>query len=167
MTGLQGEEKQILLAAVDDAQQVIRALDVKAEILAAFAAVIGAGIHSAIDTSFPVPGVLGSLAIALMLVTVICLGVVVFPRSAPPVDLGGYVPHYTFYLPSQGRTPLNVTAVLQRAQKTDWKCELAYELLKLSLIRDRKTWWFKLGLIVAAIATSIAAAALIWERIQT
>jgi hypothetical protein len=162
----QEHERQVLLAAVGDTQETIRAIDVKAEILAAFAAAIGAGIHSVIDTSFPIPGMLGTAAIALMFLSIISLGLVVFPRSAPSVNLGGYVPSYTFYLPPHGRTPLNVSAVLQRARQTDWNSELAYEQLKLSRIRDRKNSWFKLGLVLAATATAMATTGLLWERIQ-
>ncbi len=155
-----------LLAAVNDAQDAIRAHDMKAEILAGFVAVVIGGVHALLPMDCTLPGVMGTIAIVLLAVALALLGLVVYPRSAPPVELGGYIPKDVFFQPAEKRALLSVTEMTNRARSADWHHELSFEFLKLSQIRFRKTRWLKPALWLIGLSCLSAVVGLVVERLS-
>lgn len=153
-----------LLSAVGDAQDAIRAHDTKAEILAGFVALLMGGIHALLPSDCTVPGVLATASIVLLGFALLCLGLVVYPRNAPTVNLNGYIPQDVFFQPLNKRAPLAVAELANRAGTTDWLRELSYELLKLSHIRHRKTSCLKPALWLIGVSCLLAVVGLIVHR---
>lgn len=148
-----------LLAGVQDAQEIIRAVDVKAEILAAFVALIVVLVQWILDDdSLPIVEGCGMLAGILAIVSVWMLGKVLVPRRKhrPEINIGAYSPKEVFYPPVSTDPQLDVTEFARRARETDWVSELTFELFKLSRIREDKETWFRRALRFAEIAFVLA-----------
>lgn len=84
------------------------------------------------------------------LVALLCLLMVLMPLKDPfsGIQMGGYSPSNTYYLKDVlSAAPHNsVQSIADRMLATDWVRELAYELLKLSIIRDKKHFWYTFGI---------------------
>jgi len=136
----------ILLAAISDTQNTIRAYDFKAEILAALitlligfiAFFLGHDHHSAFKTTVE------SLIIASAFGTLFQLALVLYPSRKPinSILMGTYKPSGVFYLSPASIKSTTVDEMIQSIGKTDWLSELTFELVKISAIRERKMKWF-------------------------
>lgn len=165
MDAQSGDATGFVLAAIEDSQGTIRALDVKAEILAAFVAVVAGGAISLTPPDCSAAGVLGTVSIVLCALAIVAIGLVIYPRSAPPVPLGTYIPTGTFFLASASAGFIDADKLAASASSTNWMAELSFELLKLSAVRKRKTFYFKGTLWLTCAGSLSFAIAAIAERV--
>lgn len=137
---------ECLRHAIEDTQGTIRAYDVKAEILAALLTLIVTVCSQSLFNGLNENGQLAlKVSWFLCLVTIIALGAVLMPKSNlfASIKYGTFSPKSTYYLHEINKSPNStVSDIATRALATNWIQELTYESMKLSLIRDRKYWWF-------------------------
>lgn len=140
---------QYLQKALDETQETIRAYDTKAEVLAiVLTLVVGVINFSALTDKCKASQCLDYLrAIPLLLgfITLVLIGMVLFPRRNlfKEIDSGTDRPKGTYFVSLQFMPAFkNLDEYLRQVDATDWKRELAYEVLKTSCIRDHKHFWF-------------------------
>jgi hypothetical protein len=147
-----------LQKALDETQETIRAYDTKAEVLAIILTLIvgvinfnlineGCKAHSWIKS-------LSVVSIFLGISSLFAVGMALYPRNNlfKEIDTGNEKPKRTYYV-SFSIMPSFKTLdeYLSQVDVTDWKREIAYEVLKTSCIRDNKHFWFHLALRSAAV----------------
>lgn len=153
---------ECLQKALDETQETIRAYDTKAEILA----IILTLIVGVINFSLVSEGCkaicwvkyLSLISIFLGISTLLAVGMVLCPRQHRfgGINTGEKNPKGTYYL-LLDKTPgyKNLDEFIRQVDLTDWKREVAYEVLKTSCIRDSKHFWFHQALI-CAVATLLS-----------
>ena len=166
---MQTEEKNTailcLTHAIEDAQGAIRAYDIKAEILAGLLAIVlGITSYNFIQQEF----FCAELIIASWLVglaTILILGVVLYPKKNlfESISLGNYTPQGVYCLCNLSSSPQNnVENLAKKAVEADWIAELTYENMKLSVIRDRKHFWFIWALRLSGVSLVLIASSIVW-----
>ena len=135
-----------LLHAINDAQLVVRAYDIKAEIMALLVTTSFAvfqfvefGNSGAVISSFKYFSAL------LLLVGVIFLIAVIYPILNPwkNVKLGEFIPSGVYFVNVDDSPDYTVPALAAKARAADWVAELTYELMKITEIRERKQKQFR------------------------
>lgn len=146
--------------AITDTQNMLRAYDMKAQVLIALLTFSVGSVGRIIDE-----GELGAqlvvLATAAVIISVCLAALVLYPRI-PHVDEkpGERHPSETYYLsPELLRMPLD--PLIDRVRTTDWQAELVYELRTLGRIRHAKAFWFRWAFMATG-ATVIALYALVF-----
>jgi hypothetical protein len=150
--------------AISDHQEMIRGVDLKAEVLGILPTAVLPAVAWQGDTSTAtLGGWLGIVAIVTALAACFCVGGVLWPRSDPSrvVPLGGYTPTRVLYPRAKPSPAHTVSEETQRALQTDWTSELTYELWKISGIRTAKQKWFRGALITSGAAMVTVAARLL------
>jgi len=159
------EKKQILIEAIKDTQETIRALDLKVSFLIAFIAVILSTMLYATKEnpefwfviSLTIPILLFIIAIWLLLLTL-------SPKSNPkehlkcscediPEDAFFYLSHlekvkkWNFLKPTEGtiKFAVSLKEVEKKVNKANIKRVLIFELLKVSYIREIKLQRFRMA----------------------
>lgn len=131
--------------SIEDTQETIRGYDTKAEILAIILTMAG-GITN--FTNFPVVTSNNWILFASWILTIVSLGLlgmVLYPKKNQfkSLELGLYVPSEVYFIHDLSSSPQNTVSNLAgKALGTNWVEELMYESMKLSLIRDKKHFWF-------------------------
>ena len=147
--------------AIEDAQDTIRAYDSKAEILGILLTVaIGITNFTFLQHSTSYSKALLVASWIAGLVAICALGLVLHPKKDlfKKIDFGGYTPKETYFLSNIESSPQNtVTELASKALNTDWVCELTYENMKLSLIREYKHCCFVFALKAAGITLLLIA----------
>lgn len=136
----------VLRDAISDAQETIRAYDLKAEILTAVMTLLVAMVAFAwhdVDT-----GSLKYLEITIIITTFVtmgCLAATLSPANNPlsGVTNGTYTPKGVYYLSAATLKKESVSDIAKKIKGTNWTSELAFELVKVSNIRERKNHWFR------------------------
>lgn len=156
------QDEKITLACLekilDETQATVRAYDTKAEVLA----VILTLVVGVINFTMVSEGCKGHawvkagsvVSIALGVFTLFAAGMVLYPRQNlfRGINVGRIKPKGTFFvLLGEGCTFNNLDSYLCDVDATDWKREIAYEVLKTSCIRDCKHYWFHLAMKCAAL----------------
>jgi hypothetical protein len=141
-----------LLASLNEVQQTIRAYDTKAQIM-------GVGFIFSITM---VGKLLENLPVAreydlgyliggflLLIGPVTLFGMVLYPsrRSAPETETDGSRVRGCFYFVSDGARDFR--SFVDDIDKADWKVELAYEITRLSALRDLKRRRFLMAMFAA------------------
>lgn len=132
--------------AIDDSQGTIRAYDVKAEILAVLLTLIVGATSQTFCSDFNEQGqFLLKCAWVLCLLTAFLLGIVLMPKTNlfAKINYGTFTPRGSYHFHNISPYPTNsVSSIAANALATNWIEELTYEVMKLSLIRERKHFWF-------------------------
>ena len=155
-------DKKVLLAidclkhAIDDSQQTIRGYDSKAEVLAVLLTLaIGLTNFNLYADLSAIGKYILMVAWLFSLVAIWMLGLVLYPQKNQfkSIRMGTFTPKGTYYLHSLNDSPENtVAAIAVKVLDTSWVEELTYEVMKLSVIRDKKHNWFLRALRLTAIA---------------
>lgn len=147
--------------AIEDTQATIRAFDTKAEILGILLTLaIGITNFALLDHATGIAKCLLTSSWIMALIAIAVLGLVLHPKKNPfkNIDRGNYTPSGTYFLCNLSSSPQStVTALADKAIKTDWVSELMYENMKLSAIRDHKHFWFTWALKLAGITILLIA----------
>ena len=134
----------VLLDAINDVQETIRAFDLKAEILTGILTLlIGMVVFAWHDHDNGLK-YLDILIIITAFLAMGCLGTVLFPENNPlgAVTNGTYAPKGVYYLSGLTLRNESVSDIAKKLANTNWSEELVFELVKVSSIRERKNRWF-------------------------
>ena len=151
-----------LTNSLNEAQETIRAFDLKAEILALVVTLalglLSKNFGNKLDYS-QLQIFIGISCVVSGLIAISLIGIVLYPSKEPfkRIDKTDFTPSRTYYVNTDSfKSKIKVSELLERIQKTDWQSELTYELLKCSTIRDRKHYWFVMSLRVAGLTLLLA-----------
>lgn len=129
---------------IDETQATVRAYDTKAEILAVILTLVIGIINFTLINEVKSGGFIKYMALITTAIGVIALfvnGLVLYPKKDvfKAIQTNNYKPKRTYFVNIEN-TPTfnNIDIYVDEVDSTDWKHELAYEVLKISLIRDRK-----------------------------
>lgn len=129
---------------IDETQATVRAYDTKAEILAVILTLVIGIINFTLVNDVKSVGCIKYMALITTAIGVIALfvnGFVLYPKKDvfKAIQTNNYKPKRTYFVNIE-TTPTfnNIDIYVDEVDSTDWKHELAYEVLKISLIRDRK-----------------------------
>jgi hypothetical protein len=129
---------------IDETQETVRAYDIKAEILAIILTLVIGIINFTLVNNFNSVVSIKYTALITTALGVIALfvdGLVLYPKKDvfKAIQTNNYKPKRTYFV-NMETTPTfnNIDIYVDEIDSTDWKHELAYEVLKISLIRDRK-----------------------------
>ena len=153
-------EISVLLDAINDVQETIRAFDLKAEILTGILTFLIAMVafvwHDNDNCSLKY---LDILIIITAFLAMGCLGMVLLPANNPldGVINGTYTPQGVYYLSGLALKTESVSDIAKKLANTNWSEELVFELVKVSFIRERKNLWF-----VRAMRISVAVLVLLF-----
>jgi len=151
-----------LINSLNETQETIRAYDVKSEILAiVITLAIGLLGYNFGDNLVCCLWQIyvGIACIITGLISIVGVGLVLHPSKEPlgKIDTTDYSSQQSYYINTGSFTDkMKVSSFLERIEKTDWKSEIAYEILKCSSIRDRKHFWFVSSLRVSALTLLFA-----------
>lgn len=143
----------VLLGAINDAQETIRAFDLKAEILTGILTLLISLVafvwH---DTDACLLQYLDILIIIAAFLAIGCLGAVLYPANNPLgcIKNGTYIPKGVYYLSGSTLKKESVSDIAQKIANTNWNEELVFELMKVSSIRERKNHWFVWSMRISA-----------------
>lgn len=157
---------ECLKHALADTQETIRGYDTKAEITAILLT-LAVGLTN--YTLFP--SVTCDLAKVFLIASwitsfaaIVLLGLVLHPKVNlfKAIEKGTFTPSGTYFLDKITSSPLNtVSALAEKALKTNWLEELTYECMKVSIIRERKHYWFIWALCLSGITLLLILIALV------
>jgi len=143
---------------LNETQETIRAYDTKAEVLAILLTLVVGTINFSLISdsckSHCAIKMLSVISISLGLLTLFAAGMVLCPRKnmVRGIDTGNYLPKRTYFVSLDIAPQFNsLDEYLRCVDLTNWKNEVAYEVLKASRIRDNKHFWFNIGIMCAAI----------------
>lgn len=162
-------QRQYLQIALEEAQATVRAYDTKAQI-------VGIGYTFALNIVANVTGGLpgthgeGPLFVAffwlIVMAPLFMFGYVLYPsrRMAPKVnDTSELGLTRTLYV--QSTRYRTVTELQEAVIKSDWVAELAYEVIKVSKLREQKRARFITALFATALSFGLLAARQLWMAI--
>lgn len=149
---------ECLQNTLDETQETIRAYDTKAEVLAIILTLVvgvvnftlvseGCKAHCWIKVA-------SIVSIFVGIATLFAAGMVLYPRKnfLKDIETGAEKPKGTYFVSLGVDSPFrNLDDFLRQVEETDWKREVAYEVLKTSHIRDNKHFWFHIAIRGAAI----------------
>ena len=141
----QRETLTVLIASLQEVQNAIRSYDTKAQVVS-IGFIFSLGLITTISSLAPeLPEfnfILVCFSWFLGISPIVMFGLVLYPSRSMAPKLGTSVKNLqrSFYLLEERYPSLdNFIAALD---KSDWKIEIAYEIQKLSLLRDIKRRWF-------------------------
>lgn len=141
-----------------ETQETIRAYDTKAEVLAIILTLVVGIINFGVVTESCKAHcgikIISVMSMGLGIMTLFAVGMVLYPRKDlfQEIDSGEFTPKRTYFVSFDIMPSFkNLGEYLLQADNTDWKREIAYEVLKTSCIRDHKHFWFHIGIRCAAI----------------
>lgn len=149
---------ECLQKALDETQETIRAYDTKAEVLAIIltlvVGIINFGIVAESCKLHCEIRFLSLISISLGLFTLFAVGMVLYPRKNlfKDIDTGSEKPKRTYFVSFDFMPSLkSLDEYISQVDITDWKREIAYEVLKTSCIREHKHYWFHIALSCAGV----------------
>ena len=155
---LDGATLSVLLASLKDAQDAIRAYDTKAQIVS-IGFIFSLGMVATVGALAPdkPPFTLVTVILSWLLgvLPVMLFGYVLYPSRSMAPKLGTKIENLrrTYYVTEKCFPTLD--EYLDEFDQSDWKVELAYEIQKNSLLRDKKRNRFVTALVVAGISFSL------------
>ena len=145
-----------LFSALKEAQDSIRAFDVKAQIVG-IGYIFATGIIAAIGSlnpgdAPPFTSLVLLIAWLILMIPIVFFGAVLYPSRKMAPNLGEKTKHVKrlYYVPMEYYK--NIDAYLKELDQCDIKTELSYELMKLSALRDLKRTRFLRALYAAGIS---------------
>lgn len=148
---------ECLQKALGETQETIRAYDTKAEVLAIImtlvVGIINFGMVAESCKAHCVIKYLSVASIALGVFALFAVGMVLYPRKNifKDIDTGDDRPKRTYFVSFDFMPEFkSLDEYIGQIDNTDWKREIAYEILKTSCIRDHKHYWFHIGIRCAA-----------------
>lgn len=154
---MQDDSLTCLINSLNEIQETIRAYDVKAEVLALIITLALGLLSQNFGDALNYCGwqiFVGIACIITGLISIAFVGLVLYPSKEPfkKIDTTDYSPQRSYYINTDNSAAkMKVSSLLERIEKTDWKAELVYEIIKCSSIRDRKHFWFVGALRVSAL----------------
>jgi hypothetical protein len=145
-----------LLAALKEAQDSVRSYDSKAQIVG-----VGFIFTIGIITTLPGTSELNTTGIILFwmlgIVPILMYGFVLYPSRNSVKSLQSYkeIVRHKFYISSE--RPRDLDTYLKDIGSGDWSAEIAYELIKVSSLRDLKRVRFIRALRTSAFSFSVVA----------
>ncbi len=130
-----------LLAALKEAQDAVRSYDVKAQIVGV-GFIFTIGVLTKLGASMPGPTEFNTIGVVLFwlfgIVPILMYGFVLYPSRHSVRSLQSYKEpiHYKFFVSSE--RPRDLDAYLKDIGSGDWSGEIAYEIIKVSSLRDLK-----------------------------
>jgi hypothetical protein len=152
---------ECLLKTLEETQQTIRAYDVKSEVLTIILTLIVSIVNFNMVSEFKSCYSIRFLSLVSLVLTIFSLlaaGLVLFPRKNlfKQIILGTYKPKFTYFVDLDIVPSFrNLDEYLNQVDSTDWKKEVAYEVLKTSCIRDHKHRWFKWASMLSGITLTV------------
>ncbi len=150
--------QECLQKTLDETQETIRAYDTKAEVLAIILTLVVGIINFGMvaDSCKKYSGIkfLSVTSIVLVIFTLFAVGMVLYPRKNlfKDIDTGDERPKRTYFVSFDFMPSFkSLDEYIGQVDLTDWKREIAYEVLKTSCIRDHKHYWFHIGLRCAGV----------------
>ena len=147
-----------LQKVLDETQETIRAYDTKAEVLAIILTLVVGIINFGMvaDNCKKYVGIkfLSVTSIAMGIFTLLAVGMVLYPRKNlfKDIDTGDDRPKRTYFVSFNFMPSFkNLDEYISQVSLTNWKREIAYEVLKTSCIRDHKHYWFHIALRCAGV----------------
>ncbi|MFC1523648.1 hypothetical protein ACFL6N_02535 [Thermodesulfobacteriota bacterium] len=159
-----------LINSLNEAQETIRAYDIKAEVLALVVTLALGLLSHNFGDNLDYCGwsiFVGIACIITGLISIGFVGLVLYPSkvSFKIIDTTDYSPQRSYYINTDNFTgKIKISSFLEQIEKTNWKAELAYEILKCSSIRDRKHFWFVNALRVSALTLFLSG--VFWLRMM-
>ena len=145
-----------LFSALKEAQDSIRAFDVKAQIVG-IGYIFAIGIITAIGSlnpgdAPPFTSLVLLIAWLILMIPIVFFGAVLYPSRKMAPNLGEKTKHVKrlYYVPMEYYK--NIDAYLKELDQCDIKTELSYELMKLSALCDLKRTRFLRALYAAGIS---------------
>ncbi|MGH8371726.1 MAG: hypothetical protein ACRETO_03215 [Gammaproteobacteria bacterium] len=148
-------EIEVLLDAIRDVQDTIRAFDLKAEILTGILTLlVGLVAFAWQDVNTSSQRILDVVVIIAAFGAMGCLMSVLLPMANPAekVQRGSYKPAGVYFLTKEKLKTETVSEIAKKLPDIKWREELVYELMKVSYIRQRKHHWFTLAIIVSTVS---------------
>ncbi|WP_176250657.1 MULTISPECIES: hypothetical protein [unclassified Sulfitobacter] len=162
-------QRQYLLVSLEEAQATVRAYDTKAQIVGigyTFALNIVANVIGGLPGAGDEGAVFVVLFWAVVMAPLFFFGYVLYPsrRSAPKVndDSEKGVERALYIQTARHRTVADLQAAAARA---DWHAELAYEVLKVSKLREQKRMRFIAALYMTVASFALLAGKQLWSVI--
>jgi hypothetical protein len=148
---------ECLQKILDETQETIRAYDTKAEILAILitlvVGIVNFGFVTDACSDHCGLKIISVISMSVGILSLFPIGMVLYPRKNlfDGINVGEFHPKRTYFV-SLDIVPefTDFEEYLRRAEETDWKKEIAYEVLKTSRIRNHKHYWFNIGILSAA-----------------
>jgi hypothetical protein len=140
---------ECLMHAISDTQDTIRYYDIKSEIIGALlSAFVGITNLAIMNDAFLSVKCFLFLSLFFDFSAILSIGFVLYPRAAmfKNINYGSYAPKNTYFMVNYKKT---ISEQVDLVNDTEWVSELTFELSKLSLIRDRKYYFFKLVLLLS------------------
>jgi hypothetical protein len=149
-----------LLAALKEAQDSVRSYDSKAQIVGV-GFIFTIGIITKLGASLPGTSELNMTGVILFwmlgIVPILMYGFVLYPSRNSVKSLQSYkeIVRHKFYISSE--RPRDLDTYLKDIGSGDWSAEIAYELIKVSSLRDLKRVRFIRALRTSAFSFSVVA----------
>lgn len=161
------ESLQLLKDSLSETQMSVRAYDTKAQIVGV-GYIFALNVIGQISAQMPTHASISTLTIAIawiiVIMPIVLFGYVLYPvrKSALNADNKDGSEHMLFFHPERYRNP---AALIEAADNCDPKHEVAYELLKMSELRESKRQRFIRGLIGAGLAFAVLFGSQIYESL--
>ena len=149
-----------LLAALKEAQDSVRSYDTKAQIMSV-GFIFTIGILTKLGASLPGPSEFNTIGVVLFwllgIVPILLFGFVLYPsrHSVQSLQSQKAPIHHKFYISSE--RPRDLDTYLKDISSGDWSAEIAYELIKVSSLRDLKRVRFMRALKSSAFSFGVVA----------
>lgn len=149
-----------LLAALKEAQDSVRSYDTKAQIVGV-GFIFTIGIITKLGASLPGPSELNPIGVVLFwllgIVPILLFGFVLYPSRNSVRSLESYkeLIRHNYYISSE--SPRDLDAYLKDIGSSDWSAEIAYEIIKVSGLRDLKRVRFIRALRISAFSFGVVA----------
>ena len=136
-----GDPLNCLLSALKEAQDSVRSFDTKAQIVGV-GFIFTLNVITAFGAKLPEPGVLNAIAVTmfwlLAIGPIMLFGFVLYPSRKMVQSLRTHNQEisHTYYVSSE--SPRNLDAYLKDIGSGNWRAEIAYEIIKVSSLRDLK-----------------------------
>lgn len=149
-----------LLAALKEAQDSVRSYDSKAQIVGV-GFIFTIGIITKLGAALPGPSELNTIGVILFwllgIVPIMLFGFVLYPSRNSVQSLQSYkeIVRHKFYISSE--RPRGLDTYLKDIGSGGWSAEIAYELIKVSSLRDLKRVRFIRALRASACSFGVVA----------
>ncbi len=149
-----------LLSALKEAQDSVRSYDTKAQIVGV-GFIFTIGIITKLGANLPGPSEFNTIAVVLYWLLAIgpimLFGFVLYPSRKTVKSLRSFEEpvRRTYYVSSE--SPRNLDAYLKEVRSSNWSTEIAYEIIKVSGLRDLKRTRFIRALRASAFSFCVVA----------
>ena len=167
MTEEKNEALQLLKDSLSETQISVRAYDTKAQIVG-IGYIFTLNVIGQISAQLPAQAAANTVTIVvawtIVIMPIVLFGYVLYPVRKSVVDMDGNKEseHMLFFHPESYNSP---AALVDAASNCDPQYEIAYELLKMSELRESKRKRFISGLVGAGLAFIVLFSSQIYESL--